>query len=162
MNPHDQPSPEELDRLARRLASWTPSAPSSGRDRVLFAAGVAAGRRQARRRAAVVVAALAIGSGAGIVHEHRAKTRLEVALAGRSPAAERVSADPRPGPLPRPNLTTTRPAPSSYLALSHRYSDEPGLGPPADLVAPRRTSPAPIGPILTPLSSRRFAETSDL
>ncbi len=156
MIPPDHFPPDNQTELEQRLASWLPSPVASGRDRLLFEAGVAAGRRQTRRQAVVVVAALAIGSGAWIIHEHRTSSRLETALAERSSAVEQVPADHHP--IPRPNLVTTSAAPSSYLALSHSYGGDDGQLDPVEPVAAQQIVPAPDEPVLTPLSSRRAGE----
>ena len=162
MNPEGDLADADLTPLARRLAGWTPSAVAAGRDRLLYEAGVAAGRRQAGRRWAAVVLALAVGGGGWTLHEQGVRSRLELALAKRSRALE----FPRPVRLLPPQVAPSSPkplAPTSYLALS-RHLDTLGMNAPepARSVGIDPPFPARLGSILTPISARRPEDLADL
>lgn len=167
----DTPAPfpqDELNETERRLAGWSPAAPMLNRDRMLFEAGRAAARTEARGRLAMIVAAdfavLAIAIGVWALREDAARKRLELALAEHSQLLNAVSATqvaaPVPGPVPP---AVPAPARDSYLALTHRLAndglDETVTAPPRSIqdehpASPRRTP--------TPLNSRTPGDSIDL
>ena len=155
---------DDLDPIARRLAAWTPAPARSGRDRILYEAGVAAGRRQARWQQVAVAVPLLIGSTGWIRLERAERNRLELALAARSAPPQPV---PTTAPIIRvPRLAATVAAePMSYLALSHRL-DAAGSHPLDPIDPDPDTSPSNsrggTRSILTPLSSRRPAAVAEL
>jgi hypothetical protein len=160
------PFPEgELTELERRLSAWTPSVAALGRDRLLFEAGRASARSEARAwlstATAAGLAALAIGLGGWAVREHARRTALELALAERSRALEVANARRRP-PAPPP-IPVDTPAPESYLVLSRRLATE-GLDEPEPPSSPpsRERGPATPDRSLTPLSVRRPGGLMDL
>ena len=163
MNPPDPLAPTDLER---RLAGWAPAPPAAGRDRVLYEAGVAAGRRAARRRHAALALILAVAPAAWAAREHAARARLEVALAEQARAlalAEQARASAPAQPAGLPAATPRRPAPGSYLILNRRLVGGGGYGDPAGPVPPgARLFPAPGGPTLTPLTARRLGDAVDL
>ncbi|OJW07999.1 MAG: hypothetical protein BGO49_20630 [Planctomycetales bacterium 71-10] len=119
---HD--GPDDLSDLERRLAGWRPSAVGLDRGRMLYEAGRAAARAEARRAAvglaglALILASAAAGLGAGWAMERRRGFDLEVALAAATaPRPPAALAAPPPGPPPEP------PGPTSYLALTRRIVD---------------------------------------
>lgn len=157
MNP-----PDNLDALAHRLAAWTPTPVSSGRDRMLFEAGVATGRRQVRGRLAAAAVALIIGSGGWIWHERTERHRLELTLIQRTSAQiPTFAATPSLVKLPIVNPLTA--GPFSYVALRQRFlTNGPDLPNPVAFVPHADRSPAHDGPMLTPFSSRRATDLAEL
>ncbi len=106
MDPHSAPFEDELNALASRLAGWRPAEPELPADRMLFAAGLAAGRASQRRwpwqAACAALALVAAGTGLWGLSEHRDR----VALA-------RTFHEPAVGPEgPVPALVADEPAPS--------------------------------------------------
>ncbi len=157
MNP-----PDNLDPLSQRLAAWSPAPVRSGRDRILFEAGVAAGQRQTRRQMAAILIPLLVGSGGWIWHERTERQRVELVLiersSGPSPTVTRTD-----GPAPRPIEQSVAAAPFSYVALSQRVqADGLDFPHPVSPTSNPDRSPTRVGVVLTPLSSRRVAELADL
>ena len=158
MNPSD-----DLEPLAQRLATWRPAPVPSGRDRILYEAGVAAGRRQARWQLAAIVLPLLVGSTGWIWHERTERHRVELALTERTPAPTVLTRhEPAPTPLLRPVVP---PDPMSYLILSHRLNANvwdrfDPIEPHSGHVTP--ANQAVSRPILTPLSGRNPQEFADL
>ena len=158
MNPSD-----DLEPLAHRLAAWKPAPVLSGRDRILYEAGVAAGRRQARRQMAAIVLPLLVGSTGWIWHERTERHRVELAMIAQS---EPLPVQTLPATAPSPALDLEpplAPGPSSYLVLSHRLASIglDGLDP----IEPRSESEVTgsrVRPMLTPLSSRGFQDLTEL
>ena len=164
MNTPDRLPPDEpATDLERRLLGWKPAPmpAATGRDRMIFEGGVAAGQRRVSVRAMGLAAVLLLGAGGWISTERAARTRLEVALAERSAALDRALAVRQ---IPQQlDLGPIELAPLSYAALSHRLIDPDFTLP--DLVVPSpgsARSAVPVGPVLTPISSRRGVEWSDL
>lgn len=142
---HD--APDELNDLERRLAAWRPSSGGLDRGRMLYEAGRAAARAEARRSAvglaglALILASAAAGLGAGWATERRRGLDLEVALAAATaPRPPIILAAPLPAPAPEP------PGPTSYLALTRRIVD----GRPALDDLPRPPTPAAPSPPAPP------------
>lgn len=162
--PTPDPFPrDELNDLERRLSGWAPAPPSSGRDRMLFEAGRAAARSEARVRLtaslAATLAAVSVGLGGWAVHERTRRQAAESALAERPRVREAATVVEHPPDAP----PIVEPGSASYLALTHRLATvgldgpEPSGSPP--VAAPR---PAGQGRPLTPLSTRRPEGLMDL
>lgn len=160
MNP-----PADRSPLERRLAAWQPAPPAStsGRDRLLYQAGLAAGRREARWRSAALAAAVGLIMSAWSLRERAERRRLEPDLAARSPAAP---APPRPESalaaappdLVLPELSSLPMQGQHLRSTGSGRFDRSGSRPgPA-----RASSRGQTGPVLTPFSSRRAAEIADL
>ncbi len=158
MNPPDRPSPDDVSNLERRLAGWTPAPASSGRDRILFEAGVAAGRRQMRWPMAAVLVALAVWSGGWMFHERSERRILERALVERSQALEVALAKRQVDRQPDLALPVAA-SPTSYLGWNHSLETS-GVDPPETALLPSSLAqfPASIGPVLTPLNARSVGE----
>lgn len=155
----DQPT-----ELEQRLAAWLPIAPALDRDQMLFEAGRASARAEARSRAwpctALGLAILLVGLGGLFARERSQRLALENTLAARttSPPAELAVMPPR-DVLPAPS--DERPGPNSYFVLS-RLSSEDLESP---LVSPKPSAePAPerTGPRRPTLGPRSFDRALDL
>jgi hypothetical protein len=139
---------DALDEPNPPLARLRPIAAGPSRDRMLYEAGRAAGRRDARRRhlavLSVMVCAALAGSGSLLVRERSRRLAVERALA----ALTTQPSTPTVAPLaPEPIVIS----PDSYLALSRRI--EPGglaeLAPRIEPIRPdvAAESPGPITPV---------------
>ena len=143
---------DDLSKLERRLAGWTPTAARSGRDRILFEAGVAAGRRQMRWPMASVLVTLAVGSGGWTFYEHSERKILERALVERSQTLEVALAKRQVDRQPPLSPPVTG-SPTSDLGWSHSFETSGGEQPETTLSPSSTQFPASIGPVLTPLSA---------
>jgi hypothetical protein len=147
----------DLTDLERRLTLWRPAPVVLDRDRMLFEAGRAAGRSEARLRAGLLstaaLALVAAGLGVPLVRERAQRHALEVRIARQSIAAPAPSM-PEPAPPP---IAIEPFAPESYLALTHRMldgglDDAPGSAP----GMPPEPSPTRPEPTLRVRDAGRF------
>jgi len=114
----------ELNAMERRLATWRPVIGALDRDRMLYEAGRAAARADARvqswRLATAALILIGVGLGGLLAHERSQRQTLEVAIAAwvdaRQPAGEIVSPEFREIPAIEPF------APDSYFALTSRFA----------------------------------------
>jgi hypothetical protein len=147
----------------RRLASWLPAAPALNRDRMLFEAGRASARAEAKGKvwpaAASGLALLLLGLGGLFVRERSQRLALETVLATRPPAEAPVLAATTPRvALPSPIIEP--PGPSSYFVLTLRLAAGDLDFPP---VARQSSSErAPSGTRPPPLRPRGFERALDL
>ena len=159
MPPEDDLTAADLAEFAAALGALRP-APPSRRDRILFEAGVAAGRAQARREAArrrwrwpavaATLALLAVGEGArlarrqggerllrtGVVDTSRTRSPLEPTLSLPPPGGNPADAPPR---VARAGLPSPR---DRLIERTIRDDGRPGpagpdFGPPAPLLSGR-------------------------
>jgi len=146
--------PDELNSLEHRLGSLRPSPLAIDRDRLMYLAGRATAETATRGR----FAAVAFCVGLSILCVGLA-TRLS-AERGQRLDLERVVAEQRREPVPERFelvVTETRPAPSSYYALTHLANETGGL-----TSLPTESSPPPSSQSttgespLSPLSARRL------
>ncbi len=150
MDAHAPRREDDLSAVEQRLTGWRPGADGLDADAMLFAAGLAAGRRGSGRLLAPVLcgvlAALAAGLGAWGLSER----------AERRALADRLRSAPTPGAAPAPAVVDVpappRESPSAgYLSLRRRMEQDPGgwldRPPPPGRKAPEPPPPAP--PILT-------------
>lgn len=139
---------EPLDEPNTPLTRLRPIAADLSRDRMLYEAGRAAGRRAAGRRdlavLSVMLCAAIAGSGGLVIRERSGRLAAERELA----ATRKEPSLPTAAPLrPEPIVIS----PDSYLALSRQI--EPGglaeLTPPAESIRPGAggASPGPITPV---------------
>jgi hypothetical protein len=146
---------DDLSEVERRLAGWRPGAEGLDADAMLFAAGLAAGRRGWGRLLGPalcgLLAALAAGLGAWGLSE-RAERQ---ALAGR--LRERA---PKPGAPPATAVAVVpapsyEPSPGDYLSLRRRMEQDPGgwLAPPQP-AGPQALGPPPPEPAVLRLGQR--------
>jgi hypothetical protein len=163
MDTPDPVSQDDLNRLERRLADWTPPTPVLSRDRLLFEAGRASARSSSLRVLTLGSAVLAVALGAWGLREHSQRRALELALAEKAHALDLARAQPAAPVVTVVRLPDLTPAPDSYFALSHRLAT---LGPDeirASAVPSHHALP-PANPseVLTPLNARRAGEFTDL
>jgi hypothetical protein len=147
-----EPAPaREINELEATLAQLRPVAGALSRDRMLFEAGRASARFEARHRFLMATSAslliALIGAGGLLVHERTRRHGLEMELGAPNAEPTAAAADAvQPELLPRSEIS-----PSSYLALS-RHIQPGGLDEPSPVV--ERSGPgrpaadsAPIVPI---------------
>jgi hypothetical protein len=151
----DQPT-----ELEQRLAGWLPAAPALVRDQMLFEAGRASARAEARGKlwpcTALGLAILLVGMGGLFVHER--SQRLALAARTTGPSVEIAVMPPR-GMLPAPS--DERPGPNSYFVLS-RLSSEDLESPPASSRPGAEPVPERTGPQRPALGPRSFDRALDL
>jgi hypothetical protein len=132
---------DDLSEVERRLAGWRPGAEGLDADAMLFAAGLAAGRRGWGRflgpGLCVLLTALAVGLGAWGLSEHAERQALANRLRERAPApggppAAAVAAIPEPA---------EEPSPGDYLSLRRRMEQDPA----GWLASPQSAGPAALG-----------------
>ena len=118
-----EPGPEDelngdLSETEERLAAWRPVSAPADRDRMLFEAGRAAGRADARGRAGLALAAclalVSAGLGARLEQERPRRLALETQVVQRT----RGNPAPAVAPVSEPAAVL---APDSYLVLTHRW-----------------------------------------
>jgi hypothetical protein len=156
-----------MTELERRLSGWSPAPVALDRDRMLFDAGRASvkGTTPGRLLTALAasLAALAVAFGGWALQERAQRRSLEFALAERARSLEVVHRG-RLLALPEPaSMLVATPAPTTYLALSHRLATG-GLEVPESNAAPAvhdQGSPSPARS-LTPLNARRPGGLVDL
>ena len=133
MNAHEH-DPSEFER---RLASWLPAVTALDRDRMLFDAGRASARADARGKlwasAAVGLALLLAGLGVLFARERSQRLALERILAAGPPVqAPMLAATPMRVAVPA-SSGAARPDPSSYFVLTTRLASGTLDFPPASL-----------------------------
>jgi hypothetical protein len=115
----------DLRALEARAAAWRPSRGALDRDRMLFEAGHAAARAEARawswRLATAALALVSAGLGGALVQERTMRRALEVKAAYTAPAipsaaSRALAASPHETSTP----ALEPPGPSSYFALTVR------------------------------------------
>jgi hypothetical protein len=148
MDAHTPRREDDLSDVERRLAGWHPGSAGPDADAVLFAAGLAAGRRGRAiwPVSCVLLALLAAGLGVWGLSE-RAERR---ALADRF---REQAPEPSPSPttaiaeLPEPSYT---PSPDDYFHLRRSLEQDPGRWPatpsPAGTQVPGPPPPEPSIP----------------
>lgn len=149
MDPHPPRHEADLRDIERRLAGWQPAPGTPGADAMLFAAGLAAGRRGRGRLLWPALCALLAVQAAGLVvwglseraERQALANQLRERLPGRSvPATTFVAIVPEP---------TYTPSPDDYFHLLRRAEQDPGRWlaslPPA---APPALGPPPPQPVI--------------
>ena len=138
---------DDLSEFERRLAGWQPAPSGAGADAMLFAAGLAAGRRGRTRLLWPAVCALLAVQAAGLTVWALAERGERRALAARlSEQAPAPDAAPTTfvADLPGPSYT---PSPSDYFSLWRVVEQDPERGPAAQQPAsPQAPAPPPPGP----------------
>jgi hypothetical protein len=141
-------NPDELSGVEERLAHWRPGSGGLDADAMLFAAGLAAGRRGRHRFVAPALCGLmavaAVSLGAWGMRERAER----LALAGR---LDQLTASAGPGQAPavaalaEPSYT---PSPDDYFHLRRHIEQDPNRwlasAEAVGVPAPERTSPATI------------------
>jgi hypothetical protein len=139
MDAHTPRHEEHLSELERRLSGWRPGAQGLDADAMLFAAGLAAGRRGPSRvlwpALCGVLATLAAGLGAWGLSERAERQILASRLHDRAPA---------PSPSPRTETaiaqSTYEPSPGNVLSLRRQLEQDRSswlsLAPPASTQPP--------------------------
>jgi hypothetical protein len=123
MQPNIPEHEDDLNNVEQRLASWLPAAEGLNTDAMLYAAGLAAGRRGRIVWPAVCVVLLAQAIGVGLwgFSERAERRALASRLNERSPSPihspETAVAD-----LPAPPYV---PSPNDYLQLRQRAEQDP-------------------------------------
>jgi hypothetical protein len=142
------PDPEDdLSAVERRLADWQPASGSLDADAMLFAAGLAAGRRGPGRllwpAMCVLLAVQAIGLGMWGLSERAERQALASRLREQAPPPGAPSATAIVV-LPQPSYT---PGPGDYLSLRRLMERDPNAWltapQPADKQAPGPPPPEP-------------------
>jgi hypothetical protein len=149
----------------RRLAAWLPAATVLDRDRMLFEAGRAAARAEARVKvwpsAALALAMLLMGLIGLFARERSRRLALETVLAARHPAQAPVFAA-MPPRVALPGPSKERPDPSSYFVLTTRLASGEMDFPPVSHESNTERPPARSGPPPPPLRPRGFERMLDL
>jgi hypothetical protein len=149
----------------RRLAAWLPAPTALDRDRMLFDAGRASARAEARGRvwtsAAVVLTLLLVGMGTLFARERSRCLALQTMLAARPAAAGPTLAE-APPQVALPARSAERPGPNSYLVLTMRLGSGELDIPPASPVRNAAHTPDKTGPQRPPLRPRAFERLLDL
>jgi hypothetical protein len=155
MDPNTPRREDDLSDVERRLTGWRPRAEGLDADAMLFAAGLAAGRRGRGRlllpALCGLLAALAAGLGAWGLDEHAERQALAARLRQRAPTpgvppAAHVAVAPKP---------SYEPSPTDYLSLRRRMEQDPGgwLAPP-EPAGPKAPGPPPPEPPVFRLGQR--------
>ena len=146
MDAHPPRREDDLSDVERRLAGWRPAPGGPDADAMLFAAGLAAGRRGRGRvlwpAACALLAVLAAGLGGWGASERAGR----VALAGRPPGpAPAPDAPPATAVAVAPPESSYTPSPDDYYHLRRRAEQDLGrwLDSPPTAVAPGAPPPAP-------------------
>jgi hypothetical protein len=133
---------DNLNEVERRLSGWQPASGKLDGDAMLFAAGLAAGRRGRGRllwpALSLLLAAQAAGLGAWGMTERAGRQALASRLGGRTPAAI------EPGPVAiaiLPDASPTLP-PDGYLSRRRQMEQDPGLW----LASQEPEGPQALGP----------------
>jgi hypothetical protein len=109
----------------RRLASWLPAATALDRDRMLFQAGRASARVEARGKVwpstALGLALLLVGLGGLFGRERARRLALEMVVAAR-PLAQTPDVAATSPRIVLPSPRVERPDPSSYFVLTTRLA----------------------------------------
>jgi hypothetical protein len=147
MDAHPSRREDDLSALERRLAGWRPGAEGLDADAMLFAAGLAAGRRGRGRLLAAalcgLLTALAAGLGAWGLSE-RAERQILASRLQQAPA-------PRPSPTTGSGAPpeTYEPSPADYLSLRRRLEQDPdGWLAAGQTPGPQALGPPPPAPVL--------------
>jgi hypothetical protein len=149
MDPHAPRPEDDLSDVEHRLAGWQPAPASPGADAVLFAAGLAAGRRGRGRLLwpvlCAVLAVQAAGLGAWGLSERAERQALVKRLQEPAPVAV---AHPMVAAVER-SLPSYSPSPDDYFHLLRRAEQDPGrwLNPQPTAV-PRAPGPPPPQPTI--------------
>jgi len=149
MDAHTPRHEDDLSAVERRLAGWRPRAEGLDADAMLFAAGLAAGRRGWGRLLVPalcgLLAALATGLGAWGLSERAEREAMASRLRQHAPTPGAPPAT-AVALLPEPSYT---PSPDDYFHLRQRVLQDPGrwlaFSEPAGPPAP---GPPPPGPAI--------------
>jgi hypothetical protein len=156
---------QDPTRFERRLATWLPAATALDRDRMLFEAGRASARAEARGKvwpfAALGLALLLVGLGGLFARERSQRIALETVLAANRPAQESVLAATPPR-VALPNPIMERPDPSSYFVLTTRLGSGDVDFPPVSRESSTERPPSGTGPPPLPLRLRSVVRVLDL
>jgi hypothetical protein len=156
---------QDPTRFERRLASWLPAATALDRDRMLFEAGRASARAEARGKvwpfAALGLALLLVGLGGLFARERSQRIGLETLLAAHPPAQAPVLAATPPR-VALPNPIVEWPDPSSYFVLTTRLGSGDMDFPPVSRESNTERPPSGTGLPPPPLRLRSVVRTLDL
>jgi hypothetical protein len=157
----------DLSELERRMAAWRPTSRGLDRDRMLYEAGRAAARADGRvhswRLATAALILMVVGLGGMLMRERSQRHAMEVALAART----RPSRSASPVPLLSATTAIEPFAPSSYFALTSRFSrSNPNMSSPDIDFEPephrQATGPLDLLPQRRPLQPRDLQRVLDL